>query len=63
MTDTADQNPDHDKIPTPTWDLEDDTKPAYVMDLREWLPYENTKFDGVELPITMSGSGLQRPQR
>ena len=47
MTDTADQNPDHDKIPTPSWDLEDDTKPAYIMDLREWLPYENTKFDNL----------------
>ena len=30
MADTAD-NPDNDHIPTPVWNLEDDTKPAFVM--------------------------------
>ena len=34
MADTAD-NPDNDQIPTPEWNLEDDTKPAFVMDVHE----------------------------
>ncbi len=52
MPDTADTSDQTDHIPPPVWDLEDDTKPAFVMDLHEWLPYENNSYDNLVTRIT-----------
>ena len=53
MPDTADTSDQTDQVPPPVWNLEDDTKPAFVMDLHEWLSYENHSFDNLVKNYTM----------